>query len=323
MKLKIRYYIGLLSLSLLSLGQLTCARPGESGIENKAGTPASAESSDVAPSPQSSDASAQPSGGIEFSLAEASNFQDLRIKVVGQEDRYQLRAIAQKPGSFEITPALTGRHDLMIFAESKPQGTAPKVSYGFRLSGIEIPNDRVLSLTNVQLNPTFSISGKVLLQSGGNPRPEVSIKGTSIKATADAEGNFVLAQVPAGNHEFVFTASGYHSGSLSRSFYASSTSLPTLMLFLDSKDLGEGIQYLGNPIAKDIAVRVTCALKAPGEDYDSMRIGLSSDLEASNWQALRSSVDLNLKEQVRTVYVQFSREGRQPSRVYSTTIPSP
>ncbi len=293
----------------------SCANPGEKGSTDQ--RPVATSPTSITPSQADAVVAA---GGLTLSIQEAAKYTQYKVYVVGEDDRFSLRPLAGQDGVYELIPTLSGRHDLIVLANLAGKTDAASSSHGIRLSGIEIPSDKTLALQNVSLSPTLDLKGKILLQPAGAALAEVSVVGTSFKVSVDASGNYTLPKVPIGNHEIKVTCTGYQSGNLAQAPYSPGSLVPNLTLFADTLTLDDGLNYFGATLAKDTAVRVTLGVKAP-DGYTSMRYGTSSDLSLGNWENLRTSIELNLKEQERAVFIQFSRDGRQPSSIFSKLMP--
>ncbi|WP_431609776.1 TonB-dependent receptor [Chryseobacterium sp. 'Rf worker isolate 10'] len=94
----------------------------------------------------------------------------------------------------------------------------------------------ITSMVNAQ---ETEVAGKVLFENGGSSSAEIVLKGTSIKTTADKNGNYTIKNLVAGNYILLVKATGYEDFEKNISIEKKTTQLPNIILIRNSNTIDE------------------------------------------------------------------------------------
>ncbi|WP_414845469.1 TonB-dependent receptor [Chryseobacterium sp. IT-36CA2] len=83
------------------------------------------------------------------------------------------------------------------------------------------------------------IAGKVLFENGGSPGADVMLKDTSIKTTADKNGDYVIKNLSPGNYKLLVKAKGYEEFEKDISVGKKNTLIPNIVLTQNSNRIDE------------------------------------------------------------------------------------
>lgn len=156
---------------------------------------------------------------------------------------------------------------------------------------------------------TGSITGKVVKPGTGEyvRYAEVRIAGTDLKAESDSEGNYELANVPAGQASVVVSYTGYETATATVEVAAGQTATRNFDLYTTDQRAGDGVVQLDKFV---VSTQVEGQAKAIQNQKRSMTIGdhVSSDefgdvVEGNVGEFLKHLPGVDLE------YVQFDARG--------------
>lgn len=83
------------------------------------------------------------------------------------------------------------------------------------------------------------VVGRVLFENGGSPNAEIMLKGTSIKTTADKNGNYAIKNLVYGNYILLVKATGFEDFEQNISIEKKITQIPNIILIRNSNTIDE------------------------------------------------------------------------------------
>jgi YVTN family beta-propeller protein len=162
-------------------------------------------------------------GLINGTITDSANGEPVAQASIEIDGNALLSATSEGDGTYKLVGIPPGTYKLKI----------SQAGYGENsIENVEV-QDMSPTTINVQLNrrpQTGALEGKILDIATGNPvsGASVTISGTSITATTDANGSYRLTNVPAGLNNLIVSATGYPSAPRIRAVNADeSSSSPT------------------------------------------------------------------------------------------------
>lgn len=289
----------LISFFILGLS-ISCSNSGESQ---------NSPTEEVQPDAASSADNVAAELSLTVGMATGTKLDTLNGYLVGHISQYKLQRIGQS-NSYAIPSVANGVYDLIIYTQD---GTD---SVGKRINGITLKSDGGISLSNVQLEPTVTLTGKARVSGdNGNSPVTMTIEGTHYSTELGEDGNYAFLGVVPGKHSVSFTAQDYQSGKIAHLDLSSVKSLeiPEMVLHHDSET---GVY----PLDLNDPSRVGFVLKSPAT-ANMFRISSNSNFANSEWQHLSTTQWLSYEEVgEKTVYVQYSIDKNSLSAVFSSTF---
>lgn len=316
--------IGLIFISFSWL--IGCANVGEDPSKQDPASKGTQPKGDESTN-QNADAKPANQGDILISLADAKFTESLEAYIVGLADSHKASLASSDGASHVITKMGAGTYDLILTAvDPDTLGQAIPDIFGLRINGLRVREDRGLRLSNLNLEPSHTIRGRMQGHTSPLSGVEIRIDGTSLHAISDSDGNYEIRGVPVGLHRIVATKEGFHGGRLEK-FRLSDTAdagspfqLPELTLWQETEVSGPGITSLASQATPADKLEVSFFLIAP-ETANQMRIGEQSDLSNQPWQALQSTFDYTFTSPGnKTLYVQVSKDGSQLSQIFTRQL---
>lgn len=277
---------------------LSCSPAGDTPVS----TPADNTDADAAPQ--------EPSLSVTFSI---TNQVDLfHAYLAHHQETYQITQSDES--SFVMPKVADGTYDLVV------QGSDNLgKSLGIRVNGIKVRENYPVTLENIDLLPTATISGSVKFSAGYALGARVWIEGTAMSADVNDAGNYILDQVPKGKHKLMVEADGYQTGFMELISVMAGDSILLDPFILSDAPQDTGIQAI-------FFEEKTGFLITPPPYTNLMRIGSDPEFTSNPWMPLASSLWLDLGNSgEKTIYVQFSAQETNLSSVFTSTftVPAP
>ena len=160
---------------------------------------------------------------------------------------------ASSDGSFVISGLEENKRYTLYFTSYNPTNlviarSASSTSYGLQMSNVVAFKDDGNDIGAVNLLPTVTVSGKVVM-SNGQALPDVSVKipGTAFSASTDSSGNYIIKDIPQGSYEIRYEKEGYRTESKSLSAYIvsndSSLLIPDVKMWISDVDMDETLEF--------------------------------------------------------------------------------
>ena len=254
-------------------------------------------------------------GQLRLQLAEGTNPCTLQATLIGPATSPLKRASDGTP-FFDDLPQ--GSYDLILTQTLGAGLQDEPTQRGVRLNGVVITAGNTNSATIPVLQPVANLSGTAQ-QSNTTSFANIQVKvlGTSYQTETAADGSWQLTNLPPGEHDLEFTATGYEKNRLTAqpvTTAADNTALPvTLSPLLDEGVTPQPLRLAGDGIEPDLDVTFFIYPDTPA---DEIRYGETSDLSAVPWQPFRTSVEVSLAVNeaiettgtaVKTLYVELKK----------------
>ncbi|NRA67953.1 MAG: carboxypeptidase regulatory-like domain-containing protein [Pseudobacteriovorax sp.] len=280
---------------------LSCANSGE---ESEKSEPSS-QSRQVGIGDQ--DLETNPTSRIVLKFADNVSTTNLSGYVVGQAGIHLL-GYNETYNFFSFEQLPIAAYDIVILATGS-DGQA----IGRRYNGVQVVEERNAVVSDITLPPLTRISGTVFTESGSAAEgSQVTVAGTNISTSVDAQGNYTVEGIPYGIHRFEYIASDFETGfiDLYKIEQPPEIGLPSMILGKSSQ-LGLSI------IGEANSLQIPFLIRAPSA-ANQFRISQSQNFGDSNWQNLISHIRYGFTEEgPKQLFIQFSNNGTQLSTVYS------
>lgn len=229
-----------------------------------------------------------------FKLDETIDMPTVKGYVVGFAKTLTVRSAAKD--QFFIDEIPPGKAEVVILAKTLSE---PRIDVGIRLSDIQFENGMRTKRETVILKPLVPVSGiaKLMEYHAPNfaepqePKPiSISILGIDGVVSPDANGHFVMANVPQGNHSFVFEAEGYRKGRFDSIDVGSALSLDDMILVEESRT--DGFDFM-DPAADQKKITLVLNLPKSETEWKSMKLAKFGQTDVQ-WQPIRTAMTLDI-----------------------------
>ncbi len=302
------------------------------GCENAANSPASAGSNPMPLPGPPAESSYMPlpeppaaAGQFVFTLADDVELSDVAGYVVGKQEL--LKVSRASTGEYYINNVPAGTFDIVLTAKSKGiplfslLAVAKAPDLGVRLKKVEVVNGIRIKKEKVALPKLSSVSGTAkLVGQTDQAGILVYIPGTEYSAHTGSGGEFSIAGLPSGVHNFYFEKDGFHRGQLEEISLTSEVqaTLPPIDLVVDTGSDGFIILASG---ATEFDSRTVPIIIGASDDAVLMRISEDISFVGKRWIPVSSSSSYTFEtEGQKTLYVKFANANGLDTSPYTSSI---